>query len=269
MVMAMRFVFNEVLGMKPVVWLGAALIAASFAAVADVKVTEEMSYEVAAGARISLENVNGDIQVVGTDGRTVRILAHKKAENQEYLDGLKVVVDASEDAVRIETRHPKQEGGWFNWGGGGNGSVAYELTVPRDVQLDAIETVNGDVSIRGVDGSVMAGTVNGELDAADLSADVGLETVNGSIEAAFRQLSGSQRVEAETVNGKIMLSLPGDASARLTAETVNGSIDAGDFGLETSKGFVGRDCAGDIGSGEARIVLDTVNGSIKVRKQSS
>jgi hypothetical protein len=48
---------------------------------------------------------------------------------------------------------------------------------------------------------------------------------------------------------------------------VNGSIDAEDFGLEPEKGFVGRDLAGEIGGGDARISLDTVNGSIKIRKK--
>ncbi len=99
------------------------------------------------------------------------------------------------------------------------------------------------------------------------SGDVNLETVNGSISAVFDVLAGDQRVDAETVNGKIVLVLPADASARVTAETVNGSIDADDFGLEPEKGFVGRDLSGDIGSGSARISLDTVNGSIRLEKR--
>jgi len=249
------------------IWVATAAfsLALAGAAQADVTATEEMSYDVDPGARISLENVNGDIRVSG-GGDRVHIVARKKAGKQEYLDELKIVVDATADYVRIETRHPKRDGGWFNWGGDSSGSVSYELTVPADVELDTIETVNGDVTIEAVDGKVKASTVNGGLEVNDLAGDVNLETVNGGIEAHFATLAGDQRVDVEAVNGRIELYLPADASARVTAETVNGSIDADDFGLEPDKGFVGRELSGDLGGGDARVSLETVNGSIKLKK---
>lgn len=253
--------------MKTGIWIGGLLCSLALAAVADVKETEEMTYAVSPGARISLENINGDIRIAGDADGQVSIVAHKKADEQDYLDEMKIVVEASADYVRIETRHPKREGGWFNWGGDSGGSVSYELNVPADASLDAIETVNGDVTIRAVKGVVKASTVNGSLEVSGLAADADLETVNGSIDAEFDALGGDQRVDAETVNGKIVLILPADASARVTAETVNGSIDADDFGLEPEKGFVGRDLSGNIGSGAARISLDTVNGSIRLDRK--
>jgi DUF4097 and DUF4098 domain-containing protein YvlB len=226
-----------------------------------------MTFEVDADARISLENVNGDISIVGGSGDTVHLLAKKKAEKQEYLDELKIIVDADSDYIRIETRHPKKKGGWSNWGNDSSGSVSYVLEVPDTVNLDTISTVNGDVEIASVRGLVKAETVNGSLVAEGLEGDVKLETVNGSVRAEFSQMGAGQRVSADAVNGKIVVVLPGDASARLDAETVNGSIDADDFGLKPEKGFVGRDLSGEIGGGEARISLDTVNGSIKVLKK--
>jgi DUF4097 and DUF4098 domain-containing protein YvlB len=253
--------------MKSACWTLAALMSVSLAAVADVESTEEMTFDVNPGARISLENINGDIDVVGGTGNQVEVVARKKAGSQEYLDGLKVIVDATPDYIRIETRHPKSEGSWFNWGSDGSGSVAYELTVPADIELDSIQTVNGDVHIRAVGGTVKASTVNGGLEVENLSADVGLETVNGTIVADFDVLGADQRVDADAVNGRIEIRLPADASARVTAETVNGSIDADDFGLEPEKGFVGRDLSGDIGGGDARISLDTVNGSIEITRK--
>jgi DUF4097 and DUF4098 domain-containing protein YvlB len=253
--------------MRKALWAGAiALAVATGPAAADVEDRQEWSFDVDTGARVSLENVNGDITVTSGPAGVVAVVAHRKAGTQEYLDGLEIVVDADRDYVRIETRHPKSSGGWFSWGSNGSGSVAYKLTVPADANLDGIETVNGDVSISGVGGTVKAATVNGGLDVTDLAGDVGLETVNGSIEARFTALSGDQRVDAEAVNGKIRLRLPGDASARVTAETVNGSIVADDFGLEPEKGFVGRELSGDIGGGSARVSLDTVNGSIRIEK---
>ena len=253
--------------MKTFALVGAALLIFSMALNAAVKETEEITFDVAPGARISLENINGDIVITGGSGDKVHMVAHKKAGKQEYMDELKVIVDADEDYIRIETRHPRSEGGWFKWGNDSSGSVTYELEVPADVNLDTILTVNGDVSIESVSGLVKAETVNGSLEAVGLEGDVNLETVNGSIKAEFDQLGAGQRVSAEAVNGKIILLLPADASARVNAETVNGSINADDFGLEPEKGFVGRDLEGEIGSGDARISLDTVNGSIRISKK--
>ena len=253
--------------MKAALWTLAALLALPMTALADVEATEELTFDVNPGARISLENINGDITITGGSGEQVKVTAHKKAGTQEYLDELKVVADADADYVRIETRHPKHESGWLNWGDNSNGSVSYELSVPANVTLDAVETVNGDVRISAIGGTVKAGTVNGGLEVGNLSADVSLETVNGTITADFDKLGAEQRVDAEAVNGRIELLLPADASARVNAETVNGSIDADDFGLEPEKGFVGRDLSGEIGGGDARISLDTVNGSIAIRKK--
>ncbi|MBT8058667.1 MAG: DUF4097 family beta strand repeat protein [Xanthomonadales bacterium] len=246
-------------------WAGAAALLFSVSLAADVKETEEMSFPVNPGARISLENINGEIFITAGSGDQVDLIARKKAGSQEYMDDLKIVVDADEDYIRIETRHPKSEGSWFKWGSNSSGSVSYELTVPGDVELDTIETVNGDVEISGVSGKVKASTVNGSLQVSELVSDVSLETVNGSVKAEFDTVGEGQRINAEAVNGKITLMLPADASARVNAETVNGSIDADDFGLEPEKGFVGRDLSGEIGGGAGRITLDTVNGSIKIR----
>lgn len=253
--------------MKTTYLLGAVLFMASAAAAADVKETEKFTFEVSSGARISLENINGSIEITGGNGGTVEITAYKKAGKQEYLDDLEVAIDASDDYIRIETNHPDSDGGWFKWGNDSSGSVSYVLSVPADANLDVIETVNGDVEISDIDGNVKASTVNGSLEVTGVRADVRLETVNGSVKASFNELGGDQRVDAEAVNGRITLTLPGDASARIEADTVNGSIDADDFGLEVEKGFVGRELSGRIGSGDARVTLDTVNGSIRINKR--
>jgi len=253
--------------MKTVALVGVALLIFSTALNAAVKETEEMTFDVSSGARISLENINGDIVITGGSGDKVHMVAHKKAGKQEYMDELKVIVDADEDYIRIETRHPRSDGGWFKWGNDSSGSVSYELEVPAHVNLDTISTVNGDVNIKAVSGLVKAETVNGSLHAVGLAGDVNLETVNGSVKAEFDRLGEGQRVSAEAVNGKIVLLLPADASARVNAETINGSINADDFGLEPEKGFVGRDLEGEIGSRDARISLDTVNGSIRISKK--
>ncbi len=231
---------------------------------ADVREEESFTYTLESGGRLSLENVNGSISVVGGTGDEVRITAYKKADNQDALDDIEILIDAAPERISVETKLPKSRG-W--WGGGNSGaSVRYELSVPSGTNLDGISSVNGGVDVSGVFGNLKLETVNGGIDVEDASADARLETVNGGIDARFSSLTGDQRVNCDTVNGKISLTLPANTDASVSVETVNGSINADDFGLEVDKGFVGKSVDGDIGSGSARVTANTVNGGVKIRK---
>ena len=242
------------------------LFAVSNTLQADVSKVENYDFELSEGGRLKVENVNGDITITGGPGRAVQVIATKKAGSQEYLDGLEIQVHASDDRISISTRHPKQKDGWRMWGNDNSGSVSYEIIAPMDANLDSIETVNGEIEIAGISGDVSADTTNGDIHVTDLKGNLDADTVNGGVNATFASLGGSQRVVAETVNGRITLRLPANASASISASTVNGGIDADDFGLHVDKGFLGRDLDGDIGGGDARIKVSTVNGAIKIRK---
>lgn len=245
------------------IFLGVALISALSA---HAKVTKEESYSfnISEGGTLSVSNVNGSVRVTGGGGDTVEIHATKSAESQKVLDKIEIKISQSDDSIEIETDLPDSSR-WLNWGGD-SGSVSYEITVPSGINLDSIDTVNGQVEVRGVSGDVHAESVNGELDLEDLAGDAQMETVNGSISASFARLEGQQKVKASTVNGRMTLRLPANADVEVNADTLNGGINARDFGLETEKGFVGSDLNGKIGAGSARLNLDTVNGSIKIRK---
>ena len=242
------------------------LVLACSTTLAAVSETEEHTFNLNDGGRVSVSNVNGDISVKSTSGDEVTVIAHKKAGTEEYLEELKIVIEANDDHVLIETRHPDGKSRWFGSGDDTSGSVSYEITVPEGAQLDSIETVNGDIEISGAKASVKVSSVNGGLVLTGLEGDAKLETVNGSISAQFDQLGAGQRVRAEAVNGRIGLKIPADASARIHAETLNGSIDADDFDLEVDKGDVGRELDGEIGGGEADVTIDTVNGSVDINK---
>jgi len=242
------------------------LLFATFSVQADVTETLEYDFELDEGGRISLSNVNGDIQIDGTSGNQVHIVAVKKAGTQEYLDGIEVVINDSGDSIRIETRHPESTSRWFSWGSDTSGSVSYTLTVPESVELDSIDTVNGAIQISSVSGPVSAESVNGKIKLEGLRSDAKLDVVNGGIKASFDVFGAGQRFSAGAVNGSVTLKLPPNASAEVHAETLNGGIDADDFGLEPDKGFVGRDLNGKIGAGEGRVHIDTVNGAIDLQK---
>lgn len=242
--------------------LATALLAAGnlFASVTE---EETFSYNLTDGGRFSISNVNGSIVITGAQGDSVEIVAIKKADTQEELDKIEIEISASADEITVETELGNSNK-WFSRTTN-SGSVNYEVIVPVNTVLDCVDTVNGGVNISGVSGKVVAESVNGGVDVSDLDGDASLSTVNGSIEAEFARLEGSQRVKAETVNGRVTIKLPDSADVEVSADTLNGSINGRDFGLETDKGFVGSDLNGKIGNGSARLNIDTVNGSIRIR----
>lgn len=242
--------------------LSATLIAS--AAVAAVQEEVHLTYPLSAGGRVSLENVNGDVEIEAWDRNEVEIRATKSAGDAELLAELEVEVDASADSVRIRTEYPNQRGSWF---GDDHLEVEYTLHVPRGARLAEIELVNGTLDLVGIEGGSEVSLVNGDLRASELGGDLALETVNGRLEVELGSLASTRDVRLESVNGKVVLILPRSAGVDLRASTVHGSI-RNDFGIEVEKdGLVGREMRGRVGSGDVRVELETVNGSIDVRGQ--
>ena len=242
----------------------AAALMASTVVHADVTQEETYTFDIAEGGKLSVSNVNGSIFVTGGNYNQVEVLAIKSADNQKALDKIEIKINQSADSVEIETDLSGAKR-WFNFGSD-SGKVTYKIKVPAGLELDSMETVNGNVDISGVSGDVHAESVNGDLELEDLAGDAQMETVNGSITASFAVLGGQQRVKGSTVNGRMTLYLPADADVDVSADTLNGSINAKDFDLAPEKGFVGSDLNAEIGDGNARLNLDTVNGSIKINR---
>lgn len=223
------------------------------------------TFALAAGGRVSLDNVNGHVEIQGWDGAGVKVEYTKRARSREGLNRMEVRIDASEHRIHIETDYKRSDSGFWRDSGG---EVDYRLRVPRAARLDGIELVNGDLEIRGVDGDVNASLVNGDLTASGLGGDLDLETVNGTLEVTLDKLRANGDVSLESVNGRIEVVLPRGANADISAETVHGHI-RNDFGLDEKRERygVGRSLKGSIGAGGARIDLETVNGSIEIRSQ--
>jgi len=250
--------------MKPGTFAFFIALLASASLYASVTEEETFSYQLNDGGRFSISNVNGSIVVTGGKGDNVEIVATKKADNQKDLDKIEIDISHSASEIVVETELGESSH-WYSHGNN-SGEVKFEVIVPVGTQLDSVETVNGQLSISGVSGKVVAESVNGDLDIRDLAGDVGLSTVNGNIDAEFTRLEDQQRVKVETVNGRVTIHLPENADVEISADTLNGGINGSDFGLETDKGFIGSDLNGNIGAGSARLNIDTVNGAIKIRK---
>ena len=240
--------------------LVAMILAPSAYAVSGNNVTEEFHKTVPlnANGRVSLENVNGNVEITGWERNEVQIDAVKSARDQQRLDEAKIEVEGSGNAVSIRTRYPE---GRTN---DNPASVHYTLHVPAGAQLDKIALVNGSLEVSQVHGEVDANLVNGKLKAHDLAGRAKLSTVNGGSDVEYRSLANVSEIEISAVNGSINLGLPASPNAQVSASTVSGSIKS-DFPIQVESGFVGQRLSGTLGSGGTRIDLSNVNGSTHIR----
>lgn len=236
-----------------------ATLALTSAVRADVTETINKTYPFAPDGVITLGNVNGSIEIIAWDKPEVAIEAEKKARDAEAMQALIVHFDAASDRLDIRTEYQKRRF-WKNDGR----QVRYRLMVPAGVTLKKIESVNSNITVEGVRGSVFLDTVNGRIRATGLAADGRFETVNGSINATFATASAAKKIVLDTVNGSCTLTLPPDAGGRVKAGSVNGSISC-DIPVTLEKSGR-RSLRGQIGTGETEISLESVNGSLRIAK---
>lgn len=231
---------------------------------------------VAAGKRLEIKNVNGDIQAMLASGNEIEVSATKRARRSDP-DEVEIQVIEHDDGVTVCAVYPTprraRRDNTCEPGDGGHTStenndvtVRFTVRVPAGLFFDA-RTVNGEIDAQGLRGDVDASTVNGGV-TISTSGVAEASTVNGSIHATLGR-ADFRHAEFSTVNGGITLELPADLNAELRAETLNGDIDS-DFPLSVTGRFSPRRLVGTIGTGASSgrtLSLKTVNGSLRLRKR--
>lgn len=241
---------------------------AGIAAADSLEETIDRTLSFAAGSRLEVANSNGSIQVAVWDRNEVHVQAEKRVRSRgdqdvrDLIQELRVIIEETADGVRIETEHPRRDGGW--WGRGVSSSVDYRIRLPRDSDLN-LETVNGKVRVDGVHGDLTLGSTNGGITVNDSGGRVDAHTTNGSIDVELQQVVDGEDMSFRSTNGGITLALPGDARASVEARTTNGGIHT-DFPVTVQGSFNKKRLEGEINGGGGRIELRTTNGGIKIRE---
>lgn len=222
----------------------------------------------AAGGSFSLQNVNGSVTVSGWDREDVEVRAVKSSSDPvtqlavSDLSRVQVGVTSTRGGVSVTTTYPEKETG--------DVSVTYDVRVPRRVWLQQVTTVNGSVHVSGLQGAGELRSVNGDVEVQDSAGAFSARTTNGDIVLELASLNGSARVGGEnplreqTVNGSIVLALPGDAQATLAVQCGKGDFQS-DLPLSVLGAYTPREFHGKLGPGGTPVRLSTVNGSIRIR----
>jgi Putative adhesin len=225
-------------------------------------VCEVRQYTVTSAGTLTVDaEPNGGIQVEGGARRDVLVLARvvAQAETAQRAKQIADAVTVTAGADKVSANGPSGLGRREGW------SVSYRLAVPTLSSL-SLNTTNGGITIRDVDGQIDFKTVNGGVKLTNLAGDVKGRTSNGGVDI---DLDGSswngEGLSVETSNGGVHLRIPEQYSARLESGTVNGGFNI-DFPV-TVQGRVDRQVSATLGAGGALIRVHTHNGGVRISKK--
>jgi hypothetical protein len=229
------------------------------------------TYQLAAGGRVEISNVNGRIEVSPSSDNTVEIVALKTARGatpevaKTALDRIEIQEDASAAGIRIQTKVARSNG--FLHGGGSE--VRYTVKVPAAAAVK-FTTVNGGVELQGLTGRIVAEATNGGIRARDVGGPIEASTTNGGIDVQLARVA-EPGVKLGCTNGGIKLRLPSDAQATVSANVANGGIEltgGEDMSFEAGEKSRRR-LEGRLNGGGPGIRLDCTNGGIQISSNTA
>src|SRR5882724_1439862 len=190
------------------------LTAALFGFQSDTSVRAEyhQSYPMQPGSRLTVDNLNGAIEITGWDQSTIDIAATRYAENHALLDQVKIDVASGADGVHIRTITPQEHG---------NMGVKYVIKVPRRAELSEIRSTNGAIRVNDVEGAADLQTTNGSVRTSKARGKLKIGTSNGAVEV--QDMDGD--TDVHTSNGSVKLNLESSRGGAVTLATSNGSVD--------------------------------------------
>lgn len=245
-----------------------------------------MSKTISAGRtpKVEIEFIDGDLSLVGWEGDDILIKADDEALRFRH-EGDLIHLSCNDD---LSLRLPKGANISIQKIGGDSsirgvvggvqlGEIFGDLSI-RDVNHLVVETVHGDLSLRGAKGNVSAKQVHGDASIRDVMGNVSLDSVADDV--ALRDVKGNVNVNvaedivlylnpqagntyAVNAGDDILLVMPPKANATLTLSA--DKIDVDWEGVEQDKDATSRVVA--LGDGSATITL-SAGGDIRVSNRA-
>jgi DUF4097 and DUF4098 domain-containing protein YvlB len=259
------------------------LILVSLTTLTAVAATEENIHQTQSakpGGKLVVDVDFGSIDVSPGDNDKVVVDAHRKIESsskekeEEYFKAVPVTVTKGDSVVvRAVRKHESLGAQIWNLMRHTHTEARYTIHVPASFNAD-LQTAGGDVTDKGLTGTVKVDTSGGDLDFDHIRGPLHAETSGGDItvtacEGTLDVETSGGRIEATGGNGSLRAQTSGGAvtvanfagdtkvessggrlrlaniSGKLSGETSGGAIDAilsspvtGDVRLETSAGAI-------------------------------
>ena len=267
----------------------------------------DTSVTIEKGGTLSVSVYSGRVNVVGTNGSTVRIRGTvERGEMEIRARSMSVTVSTQPEGPRggradlditvpVGTRVALEGFSAPFSVRGVKGETKVETLSGSIVVVDAVGRVNvgsvsGNIQVSQVKGDVRAEAVSGTLDLTDIDGDIEGESVSGRI---MMTNANARSVRAETVSGsvgysgtfdpagnyifkshsgRLTMGMPADAGATVSLETFSGNVDS-DFPVTLESGSTrsGHESRFEfrIGNGRSRIVAETFSGDIRIQRSTT
>jgi hypothetical protein len=225
-----------------------------------------------AGARLSIRNLNGPIDVRSSSSDRVEVRATLRVQSRGNASDVTFDVrELAPDNVEICTVYrgrsdcdPRAKEGWS--GDGIRVTVRYTVEIPKGLRLRPV-TGNGDISVAQSAAEIDASTGNGDVLIRDAAGKVNANTGNGDIDVRISgPIRDAESMLFSTGNGAVRLTLPSDFNGEIDANSGTGAIQS-DFELRIQGRLNASRVHGVIGNGKGPLIrLRTGNGRIELRK---
>ena len=217
----------------------------------------EKRFELSPGGHVSVVNVQGSVLVEGWDRAEVEAtVAMRSKTPTDQLDDVQVAVEASSGGVAFHTLYPSGLDTPIR--------VDYRLRVPRQVRLDELSTLEGDIVVHDVEGTMEAHNLHGDIEGLNVAGSVVAHALTGNIFISLRDLpERDMPFTLATLNGNVDLLIPAQANANLELSTVAGNI-VGDYPWQVSSTPGDSTRRAQVGAGGVRVELRTIRGNIRV-----
>ncbi|MGI8857353.1 MAG: DUF4097 family beta strand repeat-containing protein [Thermomicrobiales bacterium] len=281
--------------------VGAGAIAGNFGEPDKLAVVDQ-TLDVTGVPTISVDDHNGTVTITRGDENKVVVHATKRAATDDLLNKLNVDIHQDGNQIALQTTGDTFSGVFFF--GHNRTAVDYQIQVPAHADIGPVRSSNGRIEVTGITGRLDLNTSNGIIMARDVDGTVAAQTSNGRVSVVggrgMLQLSSSngivevQNVQAngidlhtsngrvsftgsltpgsknrvETSNGTAVLTLPADSALNVDLRSGNGNVNVG-FPVTTSpNGENKRNVVqGVINRPDADLTVRTGNGSITLNKQ--
>lgn len=231
---------------------------------------------------LKVTNDYGDIKVVPTDNKSIRIEAEVSVKHNDEAKAREYIKDSVEikegEITEISPKEPVD----LNKKDISRAQIDFVIYVPKQVSLSASNSF-GDISAEGIGGKCIIDNKNGQIKAVNIGGDVDVENSFGDIEVSnvggkAEIMNRNGEIQAENISGAAVIEghfgdieakvIGGDAkvtsnNGQITVNDVNGKAELtnafGDININRAKGGI------TVENKNGRIEAEAVTGDAYVK----
>jgi len=216
------------------------------------------------GGTLSLENINGNIEIRGWEKEEVEVYAKKMFHLPDrakfYVYPKRDIVpriefDKFENFLKIRTTETSKENQ--------ESIVDFYVDVPHSINLRDIIAQKGDILVSDLYGDVYVDLTDGNIVIENYSGSLTASVIFGSVSASLYDLRQEDKIIITVSEGDVTVFLEENAQAHLEASVPKGEVFS-DF--ETEKSSESGKFELELGEDGAFLSLTALNGDVKIRQ---